>query len=178
MLQTLTYLCLLATTISAISNQRDPFQQQQSSGAAAAAAGKCSNCPLNRASRENATREIIRNDILKKLGMDSAPQLRIKDHVPRKLLKELMSKHSLSNQMQGDQGYGDDQDDDHVSTEEVFIMAKKRKSHTYYVYPFYCGIDIRNKLNYLYHVPILNTEYQRDKRGGMGMSNSFSRCAS
>ena len=64
--------------------------------------------------------------------MDSAPQLRIKDHVPRKLLKELMSKHSLSNQMQGDQGYGDDQDDDHVSTEEVFIMAKKRKSPTNY----------------------------------------------
>ena len=137
MLQTLTYLCLMATTISAISNQHDPFQQQHPSGAAAAAAaGKCSNCPLNRASRENATREIIRNDILKKMGMDSAPQLRIKDHVPRKLLKELMSKHSLTNQMQGDQGYGDDQDDDHVSTEEVFIMAKKRKSPTNFIISF------------------------------------------
>jgi len=85
---------------------------------------KCANCLVDKESRENATREIIKKDILKKLGMVEAPSVRISDHVPRKLLKELMSKHSLDNQMQRDQGYGGDSEDD-VNTEEIFVMAKK-----------------------------------------------------
>ena len=88
---------------------------------------KCAGCLADRETRENATREIIKKDILNKLGMVSAPELRITDHVPRKLLKELMSKHALDNQMQADQGYSTDDDVD-VNTQEVFVMAKKRES--------------------------------------------------
>ena len=62
-----------------------------------------------------------------------APEFEVEDNVPAQLLHELRSKHSFNDEdiMQRDQGYregNDDDDDQDFVNDQIYIVAKNRKS--------------------------------------------------
>ena len=80
--------------------------------------------------------------LLKKVKIDhtcaivesGAPEFEVEDNVPAQLLHELRSKHSFNDEdlMQRDQGYresnDDDDDDQDFVNDQIYIVAKNRKS--------------------------------------------------
>ena len=125
-----------STSLSLSETYPASYDPSQAAGGGGGSGGKCVSC-VDRELFKNFTREEIREKILRKLGMVSAPNVTA-EGIPEHLIKQLVKRYRHEFEIQNDEaaaggvvgggnGGVDEDDDYHFQTKQINILSKTRE---------------------------------------------------